>query len=229
MTGARRRFTVTVTVPDWGQDHLSTEAVVAYVDGELAAGPLERAARHLAACQECAAQVASQRQTRSTLRTAETPCLPSSLMSALRSIPQHTDLPPAPAGLAVGPDGQLVNVLRPAGVPRSAIRADVVTPSAPAGLPTVDKQAEAPPHRRLRFGTTAAMSGLALGALALGVAGAAAGAPAPGTTDRGVFNGSVVGGNPAGASLRLPVTSATAVDQMRARLDHGVRSYLLGR
>jgi hypothetical protein len=62
----------------------------------------------VANCDECCAQVAAQRQARAALRTAGGPRLPASLMSALRSIPDHTDLPGAPADLAMSPDGQLV-------------------------------------------------------------------------------------------------------------------------
>ena len=151
MTGARRRFTV--TVPDWGQDHLSTEAVVAYVDDELAAGPHERATRHLTSCGECAAQVSAQQRARSALRTAGDPCLPSSLLSALRSIPQDAELPPPPAGLSVTADGQLVDVLRP-----EPVR---------ARIPEQAPAREQPSSRRMLIGATAAVSGIALGALAL--------------------------------------------------------------
>ena len=87
MSAGGRRFSV--QVPDWGQDHLSAEAVAAYVDGELAERPYDRATRHLAACPECAAQVVAQGQARAALRSARCPSLPSSLMSTLRSIPQR--------------------------------------------------------------------------------------------------------------------------------------------
>ena len=60
MSAGGRRFSV--QVPDWGQDHLSTEAVAAYVDGELGERPYDRATRHLAECSECAAQVVAQGQ-----------------------------------------------------------------------------------------------------------------------------------------------------------------------
>ena len=45
MSAGGRLFSV--QVPDWGQDHLTVEAVVAYVDGELAERPYDRATRHL--------------------------------------------------------------------------------------------------------------------------------------------------------------------------------------
>jgi len=156
-----------VQVPDWGQDHLSVEAVAAYVDGELADRPYGRATRHLAACSECAAQVVAQGQARAALRAARCPSLPSSLMSTLRSIPQDTELPGPPNGLAISPDGELVSRLRPD--PRPA-----ADPTPPAGL------AEAPVKaRRSRIGASAAISGLALGALAIGAAIIAGDTPAP--------------------------------------------------
>jgi anti-sigma factor RsiW len=145
-----------VQVPDWGQDHLTVEAVAAYVDGELADRPYDRATRHLSTCRECAAQVVAQGQARSALRSARCPSLPSSLMSALRAIPQDTELPGPPNGLAMGPNGELMAQLRPEPM-RPA------EPNPPAGLAT------APPKgRRSRFGAGAAISGLALGALAIG-------------------------------------------------------------
>jgi anti-sigma factor RsiW len=209
VTSERRRFTV--TVPNWGSDHLSTEAVVAYVDDELAAGPRERAELHLNACRECAAQVAAQNRARSALRTAETPCLPSSLLSALRAIPHDAELPPPPAGLAVGPDGQLVDVLR-------HDRVAAPPPPAPPASPTARREWS---QRRVLIGATAAVSGIALGALAFGVSASAGPAPDP---ERGVFNGSVLGGTqlPTEAGLRVPV-------QQQKNADHGIRSWLLGR
>jgi hypothetical protein len=187
-----RRFSV--QVPDWGQDHLSAEAVAAYVDGELGDRPYDRATRHLAECTECAAQVVAQGQARAALRSARCPSLPSSLITSLRSIPQAADLPPAPNGLAMSQDGQLVQRLQP--VPEevrlSPARSDVArSPMArsdmarsdmarsdmdvpPAGL----AEAPAPGKGRLsRFSAGAAMSGLALGALAIGAAIIAGDAP----------------------------------------------------
>jgi len=215
VTGARRRFTV--TVPNWGSDHLSTEAVVAYVDDELAPGPRDRADQHLAACRECAAQVAAQNGARSALRTAETPCLPSSLLSMLRSIPQDAELPPPPAGLAVGPDGQLVNVLR-----HDRVAAPPAPPTAPASPQSSTQPRREWSQRRVLIGATAAVSGLALGALAFGVSASAG--PAPGPSDRGVFNGPVLGGAPlpTDAGLRLPA------GEQQHNVDHGIRSWLLG-
>jgi anti-sigma factor RsiW len=155
-----------VQVPDWGQDHLSAEAIAAYVDGELAERPYDRATRHLATCPECAAQVVAQGQARAALRSARCPRLSSSLMSTLRSIPQDAELPGPPNGLAIGPDGELVARLRPEPPP--------VADPAPAGLADAPLKA-----RRSRVGAGAAISGLALGALAIGAAIIAGDTPAP--------------------------------------------------
>lgn len=196
MSAGGRRFSV--QVPDWGQDHLSAEAVAAYADGELGARPYDRATRHLAECGECAAQVVAQGQARSALRSARCPSLPSSLITSLRSIPQAADLPPAPNGLAITQDGQFVATLAPArehvrpigfrsGLARSEMaRSDTRSDRAPSDPACSDAAAppaglaEAPTPgkgRFSRFGTGAAMSGLALGALAIGAAIIAGDAP----------------------------------------------------
>ncbi|WP_219412896.1 anti-sigma factor family protein [Pseudonocardia nigra] len=223
------RWRISVTVPDWGHDHLSSDAVVAYVDGELAPGPHTRATEHLAQCPECAAQVVAQGQARAALRTADCPSLPSSLLSSLRAIPQDTDLPGPPAGLSMTADGELVTVLRPERDDARRGRRDVqLTEQAPVGTPL----AEAPPagldgpvphhgrrppaHRGLRLGTGVAVSGLALGALAFGLPSASGGpSPVPTAADRGVL-----GGAPAGVvDARLRVTPAATPAQRADLLD----------
>jgi anti-sigma factor RsiW len=160
------RWRISVTTPDWGHDHLSSDAIVAYVDDELAAGPHLRATRHLSQCPECAAQVVAQGQARAALRTAGCPSLPSSLLSSLRSIPQDTDLPAPPAGLAVTPDGQFVSVLRPERAAHEGIGPE-------RGAPRADLDASAAhgdrSHRRMWLGTGVAVSGLAVGAIAFAV------------------------------------------------------------
>lgn len=205
MTGERRRFSV--TAPDWGQDHLSSDAIVAYVDSELAARPHSRATAHLAECPDCAMQVTAQGQARSALRSARCPSLPSSLLSSLRSIPQDAELPGPPTGLAMTADGQLVTV----------VRAEL-TPSGPV-------ERERPPiPRRLKFGAGAAVSGLALGALALGLPGVASGPP-PTTADRGVFNGSVVGGTGV-VDARLRLTPVNRQSSVTDRMDRIPGSFI---
>jgi anti-sigma factor RsiW len=206
------RWRISVTTPDWGHDHLSSDAIVAYVDDELAAGPHLRATRHLSQCPECAAQVVAQGQARAALRTAGCPSLPSSLLSSLRSIPQDTDLPAPPAGLAVTPDGQFVSVLRPEravpdrmgpehmgpermGLGRGAPRADLATPVAHGDRP----------HRRMRLGTGVAVSGLAVGAIAFAVPAAMSGSAGPAPAAPGEM-------------LDRPVLGGTAATPVEARL-----------
>ena len=196
------RWRISVTTPDWGHDHLSSDAIVAYVDEELAAGPQLRATQHLSQCPECAAQVVAQGQARSALRTAGCPSLPSSLLSSLRSIPQDTDLPAPPAGLAVTPEGQFVSVLRPERPRRGPADAGRAAPHA-------DRS-----HRRMWLGTGVAVTGLAVGAIAFAVPaavpGSAAQAPGPAEMrDRPALGGNAA--TPIDARLQLaPATHPAA-------------------
>lgn len=176
MTGGRR---FSLSSPDWGQDHLSLDAIVAFVDDELSAGAHARAEAHLDCCCECRAEVVAQRQARSALRAAGGPCLPSSLLRSLRSIPVEAELPPPPPGLGITADGQFV-LLRD--VPRA------VAPDADRScdlLPATEPDA---PHRRFsRRARVGAISGLALGALAVGALAAPA-PPVPGVLGGGVLD-----------------------------------------
>lgn len=123
--------------PAWGGGHLALDAIVAYVDEELSSGAQRRALEHLSRCTECATEVIAQTQARLALRGSSAPSLPSSLLHNLRDIPSHTELPDAPAGLAVGPGGELVQLQR---------------------RPRVSR-------RRTRLGAGAVVSGLAIGVL----------------------------------------------------------------
>lgn len=207
----RRRFTV--SAPDWGHAHLSSDAVVAFVDDELAHGPHARAVAHISACPDCAAEVVSQRQARTALRGASGPSLPTSLLSSLRSIPQDTELPAPPAGLAVTAEGQLVSVLRPEPCGPGPEQGGSAKPTHSRRLPG---------SRRLRIGAGAAMSGLALGALALGSA-ALPGEQAPTPpADRGLFGGSVVGpASVAPARLGIGAGKADAGKADAGKIDTG--------
>lgn len=113
-----------------GSAHLGTEALVAYVDGELGMGAHQRAAAHLALCTECAGDVQAQLQARSAVRAAVTPCTPAGLLGALRQIPE-VQPPPAPppdpavrGAVVLDADGAWVSVLRPE-------RFGAVAPAAP--------------------------------------------------------------------------------------------------
>jgi anti-sigma factor RsiW len=222
----RRLFTVNAS--DWGQSHLTSDAVVAFVDDELERRPHARATQHVAACPDCAAEVVAQRQARTALRGASCPSLPSSLLTSLRAIPQDTELPAPPAGLAVSTDGLLVSVLRPdtclvgtdtdpvPGLSRPGLSRPDLPGTGVRGLPG---RGPSVPRRR-RFGTGVAVSGLAVGALALAAATVPA-VPLP-STEPGVFGGSVL--NP-GATIpaRFGLDTGTAVSD-DARMAGAVRA-----
>ncbi len=91
--GAPRRFGST--------EHLSIEAIAAYVDGELRMKAHLRAAHHLTICPQCAGEVESQSQARAALRESMPVSMPSNLMGLLNQIPQsttpETTPPPGPA------------------------------------------------------------------------------------------------------------------------------------
>jgi anti-sigma factor ChrR (cupin superfamily) len=86
--GAPRQFGST--------EHLSTEAIAAYVDGELRMKSYLRAAHHLSLCPQCAAEVEGQTQARTALRDSLPISMPSSLLGLLSQIPESApDEPPA--------------------------------------------------------------------------------------------------------------------------------------
>ena len=76
-------------------EHLSTEAVAAFVDGELRMAAHLRAAHHLSLCPQCAAEVEAQRQARAALRDSCPIVVPSALLGMLSQIPQQAP-PEAP-------------------------------------------------------------------------------------------------------------------------------------
>jgi anti-sigma factor RsiW len=80
--GAQRQFGST--------EHLSTEAIAAFVDGELRMTAHLRAAHHLSLCQQCAAEVDAQQQARTALRDSHPIRIPTALLGALSDIPHHT-------------------------------------------------------------------------------------------------------------------------------------------
>lgn len=94
---APRRFTST--------EHLATEAVAAFVDGELPMKAHLRAASHLAQCQQCAVEVDTQRQARAALRECRPVSIPSTLMGLLTAIPQSTPDEPVPPQTGDEPPG----------------------------------------------------------------------------------------------------------------------------
>jgi hypothetical protein len=81
--GAPREFRST--------EHLSTEAIAAFVDGELRMTAHLRAAHHLSLCPQCLAEVDGQRQARSALRDSRPISIPTSLLGMLAQIPDQDD------------------------------------------------------------------------------------------------------------------------------------------
>jgi hypothetical protein len=76
-------------------EHLSTEAIAAFVDGELRMNAHLRAAHHLSMCPQCAAEVDAQSQARKALRDSCPIAVPNSLLGLLSQIPHHA--PPQPS------------------------------------------------------------------------------------------------------------------------------------
>jgi hypothetical protein len=92
-----------VTIPE---SHLAQEAIAALVDGELTAGPANRAARHLEGCLQCRMAVQAQREAKEALLESADVDLPGDLMSRLCAIPFTTDVPGSGGGtgtLTAGP------------------------------------------------------------------------------------------------------------------------------
>ncbi|RLK54638.1 anti-sigma factor family protein [Actinokineospora cianjurensis] len=147
-----------------GEQHLLPDAVVAFVDGELTRSAHDRVTSHLASCTWCAAEITAQRQASAAVRAATTPTMSAGLLAALRAIPQETELPATPDGLAVTADGQLVAIQRP---DRAAALFGASAPlgSGPKlgeGGVVLGKR-----NRRAAQGAGVVVSGLVLGALAL--------------------------------------------------------------
>jgi hypothetical protein len=86
-------------------DHLSIEAIAAYVDGELPMKAHLRAGSHLSLCQQCAAEVEAQGEAREALRDSRPVTMPSTLMGLLSQIPQCTPEEPAPPDDGESDDG----------------------------------------------------------------------------------------------------------------------------
>jgi anti-sigma factor RsiW len=84
-----------VTIPE---SHLAQEAIAALVDGELTAGPANRAARHLTGCLQCRMAVQAQREAKEALLESADVALPGDLMSRLCAIPFTTDVPGSVGG-----------------------------------------------------------------------------------------------------------------------------------
>jgi anti-sigma factor RsiW len=150
------------------ESHLAQEAIAALVDGELTAGPANRAARHLSGCLQCRLAVEAQREAKEALHDSRDVAVPGDLMSRLRAIPFTTDVPGPGGGglgnLAAGPGG--------------------LTVSGASGAWSVDlhpqERPSRPRHGRwLRRGLAGTMIGLGAGVTALALNLPASGAADP--------------------------------------------------
>jgi hypothetical protein len=95
-------------------EHLSTEAVAAFVDGELRMNAHLRAAHHLSLCPQCASEVEGQRQARAALRDSRPIRVPTELLGTLGLIP-HQSHESIEGGCAAGPADELANGDQPLG------------------------------------------------------------------------------------------------------------------
>jgi len=137
-------------------EHLATEAVVAFVDGELGMTAYQRAAAHLSVCAECAADVDAQQCARTAVRSAVPFAMSDSLRGQLYRIPETSAL-----GLEL-----LANPLLPTDVATSAHGADTV------------------PAARTRTRRSFPLGVLAVSAIAAGVLAAMAAVPDPATSEQ---------------------------------------------
>ncbi|HLR99956.1 MAG TPA: anti-sigma E factor RseA [Mycolicibacillus parakoreensis] len=89
--GAPRQFGST--------EHLSPEAIAAFVDGELRMSAHLRAAHHLSLCPQCASEVEGQSSARAALRESGPVQVPRELLGLLAQIPEAPpeDTPAAPS------------------------------------------------------------------------------------------------------------------------------------
>ena len=115
------------------ESHLAQEAIAALVDGELTAGPANRAARHLAGCMQCRLAVQAQREAKEALHESADVAVPGDLMSRLCAIPFTTDVPGAGSGggtMTAGPGELTITGASPNGPSAAAGRAKTASPSA---------------------------------------------------------------------------------------------------
>ena len=136
------------------ESHLAQEAIAALVDGELTAGPANRAARHLSGCLQCRLAVQAQREAKEALHESADVAVPRDLMSRLCAIPFTADVPGAGGGTMSAGPGEL-------------------TVSGPSGSWSLDLHAHRRPPasdhtaRWLRRGLAGTLLGLGVGVTAL--------------------------------------------------------------
>ena len=237
MTGARR---FSLSSPDWGQDHLSLDAIVAYVDDELSRGRARPRARPTStAARECRAEV---------VRPAPGPRGP-----ACRGRPVPAVVAAAQPAVDPGRGRAAPAAARPRGSPRTGSSCCCATSRGPIPVrarhatsttctlrlprPAPGRPGPGPvaaPRRFSRRARIGAVSGLALSALAVGALAAPGSTPEP-VAPSGVLGGVLVevppqlspavGGRPrprypADGPSAAPVANPAVLDaQLRDRLN----------
>lgn len=81
-----------MAAPEYGfssTDHLGSEAIAAFVDGELSPIAARRAQRHMLACRECREAVAQQRQAARRLRDSGELRIPAELRDRLATLSEE--------------------------------------------------------------------------------------------------------------------------------------------
>jgi Putative zinc-finger len=198
-----------VTLPEL---HLSEDALAAYVDGILAPGADERAAKHLRSCAECRAAVDAEREAKALLGAAPDPDLPAGLLARLLDVPMTADIGDTGVGGAdriLAIDGEKLGwstgdtrvVERRATAParpRPQVR--------PAGAPRPAGRSAR--SRRARRGLAFSLAGLAFGVIASATSTTGAGSAAPARP----------GEVPGSSTTRLVVGSTAPMDVSRAFL-----------
>ena len=196
-----------MTLPDL---HLSEDALAAYVDGILAPGADERAARHLRSCAECRDAVDAEREAKALLGAAPDPDLPTGLLAKLLDVPMTadiggTDIPDRvlaidgeKLGWSTGDTRVVERRATAPARPRPQVR--------PAGAPRPAGRSAR--TRRSRRGLAVSLAGLAFGVIASAASTGATGSAAPARP----------GEVPGSTSARLVVGTTSPMDVTRGFL-----------
>jgi hypothetical protein len=192
-----------VTLPE---QHLSEDALAAYVDGILSHTADERAAKHLRTCAECRAAVDAEREAKALLGATPDPTLPAGLLAKLLDVPMTADIGSTDQTLAIEgdklgwstSDSKVMErrVTTAPARPRPSARPGGAT--RPAGRSTRS--------RRARRGLAVSLAGLAFGVIAT-AASTSANSAAPARP-----------GEVPGPQTRLVVGTSTPMDLTRTFL-----------
>lgn len=178
--------------------HLASDAVIAYVDGELPDVAVRRAREHMRACTECRTVVDRHRLAKAMLGSTTAPGLSDDFMRRLRAIPGTASSPARDFLLAAGQVGvSFTGATRPEQAPPPQPGPAQPEPSPPEPSPPEPSQhvstppgptPTSQPHLgpRLRRGLGGTAVGVAVGAIAIaGTLAQSPGTQSPGTQHTG--------------------------------------------